>query len=303
MYEGKISTIGGKILDVNLKTYFEDPESTFFVKLLQKREFLSNTIIKAKDVEIPKDIKFVPNTNNIVVSSREKSISLISKIGDIKLEKNYLFKPDSHGIEQRIIVTNNSNTNLKFRVFEESIGLIKQKEYSLFNYYVDDEMESVDSNPSEAEKIIGGINWYGFAKKYFLAFNIINLEGDKTLKYGKSSKNYMRSVLSYRGINLKPGSQYTISSTIFLGPKDRGILKKFGNNFEKAQDLGWVEWLAVPLEQLLKFSNKFINNYGLSIIFITILIRLLFLPLTVKSMMSMKKMQAKMALITISLNA
>ena len=303
LYEGKISTIGGKILDVNLKTYFEDPESNFFVKLLQKREFLSNTIIKAKDVEIPKDIKFVPNTNNIVVSSREKSISLISKIGDIKLEKNYLFKPDSHGIEQRIIVTNNSNTNLKFRVFEESIGLIKQKEYSLFNYYVDDEMESVDSNPSEAEKIIGGINWYGFAKKYFLAFNIINLEGDKTLKYGKSSKNYMRSVLSYRGINLKPGSQYTISSTIFLGPKDRGILKKFGNNFEKAQDLGWVEWLAVPLEQLLKFSNKFINNYGLSIIFITILIRLLFLPLTVKSMMSMKKMQAKMAIIKPQIDA
>jgi len=303
LFEGKISTIGGKILDVNLKTYFEDPESNSYVKLLQGREFLSNTIIKAKGIEIPKDIKFIPDKNRVVVFSGKNQISLISTIGSIEVQKNYLFEANSYGIKQTIIVRNTSNENLIFRVFEESVGLIKPKEYATFNYYADGEMENVDSTPSIAEKIIGSINWYGFAKKYFLASNIIDLKGEKTLKYNKRSKNYLRSVLSYRTVNLTPGSRYSISSTTFLGPKDREILMKFGNNFEKSQDLGWVEWLAIPLEKLLKISNKFIRNYGLSIIFMTVLIRLLFLPLTVRSMMSMKKMQAKMAIIKPQIDA
>ncbi len=50
---GKISTTGGKILDVNLQTYFEDAESASPIKLLHGEEFMSNTIIKAKDIEIP----------------------------------------------------------------------------------------------------------------------------------------------------------------------------------------------------------------------------------------------------------
>ena len=73
-------------------------------------------------------------------------------------------------------------------------------------------------------------------------------------------------------------------------------MSQYGS-LEKAHDLGWFDWLASPLEQLLNFSNKYIKNYGIAIIIITILIRILFLPLTVKSMMSMKKMQSKMALL------
>ena len=106
----------------------------------------------------------------------------------------------------------------------------------------------------------------------------------------------MRTVVRPKTINLLAGGQYNLSSTLFLGPKDYKILSKYGD-LEKAHDLGWFDWLASPLEKLLNFSNTYIKNYGLAIIFITILIRVLFLPLTVKSMMSMKKMQSKMAIL------
>ncbi len=303
LLEGKISTTGGKILDVNLQTYFEDAESASPIKLLHGEEFMSNTIIKAKDIEIPEEVRFSSNKRNMVISKNSDQILLVSKIGGLKLEKNYLFEAESHAIEQTIIVTNNSNKNLIFRVFEESVGELNAKERLVFDYYAGDDMEVVDSNPSEAERVIDDIGWYGFAKKYFLSLSLLGLEGQKTLKYNKSSKNYMRSLLSYRTISLAPGSQYSISSTIFLGPKDPKLLSEFGRDFKKAQDLGWFEWLAVPLEKLLKIFNKFINNYGISIVVVTILIRVLFLPLTVKSMMSMKKMQAKMAIIKPQIDA
>ena len=99
-----------------------------------------------------------------------------------------------------------------------------------------------------------------------------------------------------RDSNLMGNGQYSMVSDIFLGPKDYKILSQYGS-LEKAHDLGWFDWLASPLERLLNFSNQYIKNYGIAIILITILIRILFLPLTVKSMMSMKKMQSKMALL------
>ena len=151
--------------------------------------------------------------------------------------------------------------------------------------------------------MLKGINFEELSKKYFLTSTIIGNLGEKTLKFNKFSSNSVRSLLSYKTINLMPGASYTTSSTVFLGPKDPDILAKFGNNFAAAHDLGWFGWLAVPLEKLLKISYKFVDNYGFAIILITLLIRIIFLPLTIKSMMSMKKMQSKMALMKPKLDA
>ena len=55
-----------------------------------------------------------------------------------------------------------------------------------------------------------------------------------------------------------------------------------------------IEILAKPVLSLLNYLNSIFNNYGLSIIVITVLIRIIFLPLTIKSMASMKRVQVKM---------
>jgi YidC/Oxa1 family membrane protein insertase len=59
-------------------------------------------------------------------------------------------------------------------------------------------------------------------------------------------------------------------------------------------NFGWFDFLAKPVLSLLNYLNRYFHNYGISIIVITILIRLVFLPLTIKSMASMKKVQIKM---------
>ena len=303
MFDGKISKVGGYIFDVKLKQYSDSPNSINPTRIMETGEFISNTIIKAKDLGIPKEINFNYNNSIINLVTGTKQFDLTSKFGSVTIQKSFMFNSDSYGIEQQIVVYNKSNSNLVFRVFEESIGQVDAAEHNVMGYFLDEDMEKVDSPPSETEKIIGNIDWYGFSKKYFLASNILSKTDEKTLKYSKYSKSSIRSVLSYKTINLMPGASYTTSSTIFLGPKDPDVLEKFGKNFATAHDLGWFGWLAGPLEKLLKMSYGFVNNYGIAIIFITLLIRIIFLPLTIKSMMSMKKMQSKMALMKPKLDA
>jgi YidC/Oxa1 family membrane protein insertase len=77
-----------------------------------------------------------------------------------------------------------------------------------------------------------------------------------------------------------------------LGPKDYDIMKALNVGLENAIDFGsWIKWLAIPLLFVLKFIFQYVHNYGIAIIILTILIKIIFWPLGNKSYKSMKEMQ------------
>ncbi len=90
---------------------------------------------------------------------------------------------------------------------------------------------------------------------------------------------------------LGPNEVSSLSAKVFMGPKEYGLLQSNGKDLELLVDYGWFAILAKPLVWLLSASNRVTGNYGIDIIFLTILIKILFYPLTKKSMASMKKMQ------------
>ena len=77
----------------------------------------------------------------------------------------------------------------------------------------------------------------------------------------------------------------------FFGPKDVEILESTGLGLERTVDFGWFGILARPLLWLLKKAYSWMGNYGLAILLVTLLIRILLFPLMHKSFASMKKMQ------------
>jgi YidC/Oxa1 family membrane protein insertase len=99
----------------------------------------------------------------------------------------------------------------------------------------------------------------------------------------------MRTFVAYSITS--PGS---VAFQYFLGPKDFDILRAVDPRLElvRAIDFGIFTWLVVPLLQALKWINRFLGNYGWSIIVLTIFINLLIFPLRHRSMVSMRKMQA-----------
>lgn len=89
-----------------------------------------------------------------------------------------------------------------------------------------------------------------------------------------------------------PGKPIALEYTLFAGPKSWESLSRLGNETAAWVDFGFFSWLAWPLLKTLKFFHKVLGNWGLAIIALTFLIRLLLLPLNMKSYKSMQIMQA-----------
>jgi YidC/Oxa1 family membrane protein insertase len=83
----------------------------------------------------------------------------------------------------------------------------------------------------------------------------------------------------------------TLECSAYFGPKDVSILESYGLGLERTVDFGWYGILARPLLWLLKKCQVYVGNWGLAILVVTFLIRLVLFPLTAKSYVSMKKMQ------------
>jgi YidC/Oxa1 family membrane protein insertase len=101
---------------------------------------------------------------------------------------------------------------------------------------------------------------------------------------------------------LEPGQAWQGKVTIYVGPKEHARLKAVGSGLEKSIYFGGfplpqsygglpMEWLAVPIMALINVFHAYSGNYGVAIILLTIITKVLFFPLTLKSMTSMKAMQ------------
>ena len=99
---------------------------------------------------------------------------------------------------------------------------------------------------------------------------------------GKTERTYVSYSVTTPGAMNMP---------FFLGPKDFDILKAVDTQMVRAIDFGIFAWLVVPLLQTLKWINRFVGNFGWSIIILTVVLNALMFPLRHRSMVSMRKMQ------------
>lgn len=138
----------------------------------------------------------------------------------------------------------------------------------------------------------GSIKWIALQNKYFLAALI-----PKTPPFHAVLEKDASSNLSV-GLGLKDlegGKGEAVS--LYVGPKEDQRLKGYGVGLEKIVDFGWFSFLSIPLLMALRFINNIVGNYGFAIIIITVLIKIVFYPLTEKSfnsMQAMQKLQPKM---------
>jgi YidC/Oxa1 family membrane protein insertase len=142
------------------------------------------------------------------------------------------------------------------------------------------------------------VQWGGFQDQYFLAaFIPQKSEGTELILKKVSDQAAELRMAGPKGA-LAPGTQLAQSFILFLGPKDLDTLKAFGHDLDKALDFGWFDIVAKPMLWAMKFSYQYVGNYGLAIILLTILIKIIFFyptHLSMKSMAEMKKLQPEMA--------
>jgi len=137
----------------------------------------------------------------------------------------------------------------------------------------------------------GEIKWFSFEGEYFAALFVPPPSKEITLFIKGSEKDLLKAEIRSPHVSISPRERVNIAYQVYLGPKDEDRLKTLGVDAEKLVDFGFFTIIAKPLLWFIRLTHKATGNYGIDIIIISILIKIIFLPLTQISFKSMKEMQ------------
>jgi YidC/Oxa1 family membrane protein insertase len=142
--------------------------------------------------------------------------------------------------------------------------------------------------------------WLGITDKYWAAVLIPDQEAGFTGNFRHSLANgddryqtdYLRPAMT-----VAPGATAEATDRLFAGAKEVDILDGYAEQFQiplfdRVVDFGWFYWLTKPIFYLLHFFHQMVGNYGVAILLLTLLVKILFYPLADKSYKAMSKMKA-----------
>ena len=133
--------------------------------------------------------------------------------------------------------------------------------------------------------------WMAFLQHYFLSAWVAN--GDELNGYYGRRRNDGTYIVGYTGPLrvVAPGRSDAWRSRFYAGPKDQKRLERIAENLNLTVDYGFLWWLAVPLFSLLDWLHGLFGNWGLAIIMLTFLVKLVLYPLSSASYKSMANMR------------
>jgi YidC/Oxa1 family membrane protein insertase len=219
--------------------------------------------------------------------------------GELKIEKVFTFHPDKYSFELEVRVHNlggaplNQNGGLTWYQYVDPAAPVDSYGHDGPVSYIAKSIDRPEVSKMEADKTLGpDVSWGGFESKYFIASLIPQNPSLTSFRMTKDSSNLIAVGLKGPKNVIPPGQPGIFNYSLYLGPKDYTLLKAQNLGLENAIDFGdWLKWLAIPLLIVLKFLYGYVGNYGIAIIILTILIKLIFWPLGNKSYKSMKEMQ------------
>ena len=141
--------------------------------------------------------------------------------------------------------------------------------------------------PKKEQEYNGVISWAGFGYTYFLLAVLPDTTNEQRVTLRETNSFISLDLASSSNNQGVSNSHYTL----FIGPKDLDVLKSLGRGLERSINFGYFSFVSLPLLYVLRFLNRFTGSYGLDIILLTVLMKLITAPLTHKSYTSMKQMQ------------
>ena len=225
----------------------------------------------------------------------------------LAIEKTYSFKADDYRIALTVTVHNNSAAPLQGAPYLTMTNRPFTDEVSQFLFqgpavYLDGTLNEVKvkdiKEAGGSKSFTGNVRWAAYEDTYFMTSIIPQEMGLTTAYFSLADEEKVTTVLAGAADTIEAGGSKQYQYTLYFGPKQVSLLKAMGNDLERSVDFGWFDVLARPTLYLLNFFYKFVGNYGIAIILVTVLIKLLFWPISHKGMKSMKtlqKIQPKMA--------
>ena len=312
---GSISLKGARIDDITLTQYREtlDADSSLINLLLKSNEknpyFIEHGWSSPDGLKVPNGKTLWKSSKNLL--SPDTSITLSWDNGegiifyqDISVDDTFMFT-----INQRVKNNTNNAVTLypyglirrtgepettKFFVLHEGPlgvfdGTLSEKSYEDL---ADSGQKGINIKPAES----GG--WTGLTDKYWMTA-LLPDQNEKysfTYRYLNSSGGQYQTDFLGKAVKIQAKSEGNFLSRTFAGAKRLALFDDYEErfnvkHFDLAIDFGWFYFLTKPFFYALSWANDYLGNFGLAILAITVLVKIVFFPLANKSYKSMAKMR------------
>jgi len=311
--EGSISLAGARIDDIVLKNYTKtlDENSSkirFFNRIDDTKPYFAEFgWIGSEEINLPNSTSIWKTNQSILQPGKPVTLSYettsLKFTRVFEINEDYLIK-----ITDKVKNTGISDTTLYPYGLVRRTGLPKVDGLFILHEgpiaVINEELKEVDYNDliDDGDEIIsseidGG--WIGITDKYWLAALIPDQKdrSEFAFRYSKKSTGQWQSDWRGSAKILSSGSEIETTSHLYAGAKKLALLDKVEEDigayrFDLAIDFGWFYFLTKPFFYTLNWLSKYLGNFGLAIIGLTIIIKILFFPLQNGSYRSMAKMRA-----------
>lgn len=299
-----ISNKGGQItkaLVKNHKTY--DSLSLYLIKD-KNASFNINFGTTDNRILNTQDLYFAPT---LTKSEEKQVLSMKLLVSDSQfLEYRYEIKPDdyridftirSQGLSGIINSSNPINLDWNLKAYRNEKSMRTENMYTYLYYKNNEEVDYLSANDNE---VINNVNWTAFKQHFFTSVLMSDKPFDNaTLSSvdfkGEDIDSVYTKTYGFKAPLQMNGGELNYNLKWYYGPVDYQLLDSYeGTNLSEIVDLGWGifgtinRWVFIPIFDLLQ---GFIGNYGLVIILMTIVVRILMSPLVYKSYVSSAKMK------------
>jgi YidC/Oxa1 family membrane protein insertase len=305
----EISTTGASVINAKLlKQLGIDKKPITLLQITpQNQYFVRSGLISATSNDLPNHTAtFVLSKNGR--AENKNFISFVSEKGGVRLEKTYFLSDGSYVVEVEHRITQISTQGaanplvLYSELVRDGTAVSDSKFYSTFTgpaLYTDKEkftkidFSDIEKNKANIPRQIpaGEPGWVAMVQHYFAS---AWLPSDKTVRdvyVGKVEQNLYRIGLQTPLNPLAAGASHIEKTRLFIGPQEETLLEKIAPGFDLIKDYGYLTVIAKPIFWLLEQIHSYVANWGWAIVILTLLIKLLFFPLSAASYKSMARMK------------
>ena len=306
--ELEINTTGASVVSAKLlKQLMPDQKPVALLQITpQNQYFVRSGLISAGSNELPNHTASFAVSKNGRVDNKS-FVTFVNERGGVRLEKTYYLADGSYvvEVEHRITQLNQNNTGglvLYNEIVRDSSAVSDSEFYSTFTgpaLYTDKDkflkinFSDIEKNKADIPKQIpaGEPGWIAMVQHYFASAWIPSDKSVRDVYVGKVEQNLFRIGLQVPIAAIATGSSYAESTRLFIGPQEETLLEKIAPGFDLIKDYGYLTVIAKPIFWLLEQIHSYVANWGWSIVILTLIIKLVFFPLSAASYKSMARMK------------
>ncbi|AMD00166.1 Membrane protein insertase YidC [Halomonas chromatireducens] len=252
-------------------------------------------------------IGFTPESTSYRMSDDENrlNVDLAAEVNGVDIIKRFSFERGSYAVDVHYYLANNTEEPVTARFIgqlardnspDPSSGVALGMSSYLGAAYSspEDRYEKVDFDDIQRGRfnnrdVQGG--WVAILQHYFVTA-WVPPQNQQNLQYA-STDSRDRNVAAFAGSvsTVAPDSEARLGATLYMGPKVQSYLEQVAPNLRLTVDFGWLWFIANPLFWLLDQIHSLIGNWGWSIVFLTIVVKLVMWPLSAKAYKSMARMR------------